>query len=54
MGQGSVIMLEQRTNFRLRCLVIHHREKQEAEKEINNKYISQCVDATNVLLGHAT
>lgn len=46
-------MLERRSNFRQRRLVIHHLEKQEAEKEINNKYISQCLDATNVLLGQA-
>lgn len=46
-------MLEQRSNFGHRCLAIHHWEKQEAEKEINNKYISQCLDATNVLLGQA-
>lgn len=47
-------MLEQSSNFGQRCLVIHHLEKQEAEREINNKYISQCLDATNVLLGQAT
>lgn len=47
-------MPEQRSNFGLRHLVIHHLEKQEAEKEINNKYISQCLDATIVLLGQAT
>lgn len=47
-------MLEQRSNFGQHCPVIHHREKQEAEREINNKYISQCLDATNVLLGQAT
>lgn len=50
---GSVIMLEQRSNFGLRRLVIHHLEKQEAGREINNKYISQCLDATDVLLGQA-
>ncbi len=47
-------MLEQRSNFKLHLLVIHHLEKQEAEKEINSKYISQCLDASNVLLGQAT
>lgn len=47
-------MLEQRSNFGQRRLVIHHLEKQKAEREINNKYISQCLDATNVLMGHAT
>lgn len=46
-------MLEQRSNFGLRRLVIHHLEKQEAGREINNKYISQCLDATDVLLGQA-
>lgn len=50
---GSVIMLEQRSNFGLRRLAIHHLEKQEAGREINNKYISQCLDATDVLLGQA-
>lgn len=48
---GSVIMQGQRSNF---GLVIHHVEKQEAGKEINNKYISQCLEATNVLLGQAS
>lgn len=47
-------MLEQRSNFGQRRLVIHHLGKQEAEREINNKYISQCLDATNVLLGQVT
>lgn len=47
-------MLEQRSDFGQSRLVIHHLEKQEAEREINNKYISQCLDETNVLLGHAT
>lgn len=47
-------MLEQRSNFGQHRLVIHHLEKQEAEREINNKNISQCLDATNVLLGQAT
>lgn len=47
-------MPELRSNFVRRRPVIHHLEKQEAEKEINNKYISQCLDATNVLLGQAT
>lgn len=51
---GPVIMQEQGSNFGLHRLVIHHLEKQEAEKEINNKYISQCLDATNVLLGQTT
>ena len=46
-------MLEQRSNFGQLRLVIHHLEKQKAEREINNKYISQCLDATNVLMGHA-
>lgn len=46
-------MVEQRSNFGQCRLVIHHLEKQKAEREINNKYISQCLDATNVLLGHA-
>lgn len=44
-------MPELRSNFGLRRPVIHHREKQGAEKEINNKYISQCLDATSALLG---
>lgn len=52
--RGPVIMLEQRSNFEQSRLVIHHQEKQEAEREINNKYISQCLAAIIGLLGQAT
>lgn len=51
---GSVIMQGQRSNFGLGRLVIHHVEKQEAWKKIKNKYISHCLEATNVLLGQAS
>lgn len=47
-------MLEQRSNFEQSRLVIHHQEKQEGEREINNKYISQCLAAIIGLLGQAT
>lgn len=45
-------MLEQCSNFGQCRLVIHHPERQEAEREINNKYISQCLDVTSAAESH--
>lgn len=50
---GSVITLEWGSNFGQCRVAIHHWGNREPVWEINNKCISQCLDVTGALLGHA-